>query len=253
MYLLVDIGNTRAKWALGDGSSLRSHAAAGHDEFAAAMRSYLIEHSASITATLVANVAGPLLEQALTAAVREYLDRDPQYLTSSREICGVRNAYRVPERLGVDRWVAMIGARHSIAGPLCVVSVGTAMTIDVLDATTQHLGGLIVPGPQLLISSLLTNTSDIAPRAQLGERDHELLAIDTLGAITQGAEQMLVALVERVTSVVEARLGAPLTLVLTGGASDSIRPLLRDPVVFVPDLTLRGLASIARHVQGKDP
>lgn len=216
------------------------------------MRSYLIEHSASITGTFVANVAGPSLEQTLTAVVREHIDRDPKYLRSSRELCGIRNAYRVPERLGVDRWVAMIGARHSIAGPLCVVSVGTAMTIDVLDATTQHLGGLIVPGPQLLISSLLTNTSDIAPRAQQGERDYELLAVDTLGAITQGAEQMLVALVERVTTTLEARLVATLTLVLTGGASESIQPLLRNPLVVVPDLTLRGLATVASHTSSKD-
>lgn len=252
MYLLVDIGNTRAKWALADGLSLHSHAASSHDELAAAMRRYLIEHSPSITATLVANVAGPSLEQTLTTVLREHNTREPRYLLSSRELCGIRNAYRVPERLGVDRWVAMIGARHSIAGPLCIVSVGTAMTIDVLDATAQHLGGLIVPGPQLLISSLLTNTSDIAPRAQQGERDHELLAIDTLGAITQGAEQMLVALVERVTSALEARLGAALTLVLTGGACDSIQPLLRNPFIVVPDLTLRGLATVASHTPNKD-
>lgn len=250
MYLLIDIGNTRAKWALADGSTLRSHTAAAHAEFAAAIRDCLIAHGKAITATLIANVAGQALENTVSAVMSEYLSHAPHYLHSSRELCGIRNAYRVPEKLGVDRWVAMIGARQSVAGPFCLVSVGTAMTIDVVDRAKQHLGGLIVPGPRLLISSLLTNTSDIAARACQGERDDGMLAIDTLGAIAQGAEQMLVALVERVSAALETRLGEPLTLILTGGDSDSIRPLLRSDVMIVPDLTLRGLAVIARHMYG---
>lgn len=253
MDLLVDIGNTRAKWALGDGRELHTHAAASHAELATTMRTYLLAHRTSITSTLIANVAGPSLERTVTSVVREHTGRDPQYLHSSRELCGVRNAYRVPEKLGVDRWVAMIGARHSYSGPLCVVSVGTAMTIDVLDRANQHLGGLIVPGLQLLTSSLLTNTSEIASRAAQGERNEELLAIDTLGAITQGAEQMLAALVDRVWSALELRLGEPLSIVLTGGASDVIRPLLGKEAVLVPDLTLRGLAVVAEHARKKAP
>src|SRR5262245_43590056 len=143
MHLLVDIGNTRAKWALAEGRVLHAHASASHADFSSAIRTYLIEHAPSITHTLAANVAGESMEQALTNAVREHTHRDPQYLQSPRELCAIRNAYRVPERLGIDRLVAMIGARATHTGVLCVVSVGTAMTIDVLDVANQHLGGLI--------------------------------------------------------------------------------------------------------------
>ena len=83
---------------------------------------------------------------------------------------GIRNAYPEPAKLGVDRWLAMLGGHALERGAVCVVSVGTAMTIDGVDADGRHLGGVIVPGPDLMVGSLLKNTSDIAQRARRAMR-----------------------------------------------------------------------------------
>jgi type III pantothenate kinase len=145
----------------------------------------------------------------------------------------------------VDRWLAMIGARSLDRGSLCIVSVGTAMTIDGLDASGRHLGGVIVPGPELMVASLLKNTSEIAQRAQLGTAADHLFADNTLGAIHQGAEHALAALVERSVRAIESELAQSPKLLLTGGAVARVAKAVSLPHQIIPDLVLRGLAVLA--------
>ena len=150
---------------------------------------------------LVSNVSGPRMADIVRAAVAQAWQVEPEFVTSSATAGGVRNAYRQPQQLGVDRWLAIIGAHAIEHAAVCVVSVGTALTIDGVAADGRHLGGVIVPGPDLMLSSLLRNTSDIAQRAQQGSASNALFADNTLGAIQQGAEHALAALVERAVGV----------------------------------------------------
>lgn len=245
MRLLIDVGNTRAKWALSDGRGLHDHAVASHADLTASLQAYLAIHGTGVTAAVVANVAGALIAESIVRVVAAGAHRQPLFLQSTRELGGIRNAYRAPERLGIDRLVAMIGARQTYAGPLCVVCVGTALTIDAIDSSGQHLGGLIVPGPDLMVSSLIASTHEIGPRAAAGARNQELLADDTRGAIEQGAEQALAGFIDRVSSKLHAKFGEPPVVVMTGGAADSIAALLVQQANIVPDLALRGLSVVA--------
>jgi type III pantothenate kinase len=131
-----------------------------------------------------------------------------------------------------------------------VVSAGTALTIDGVDADGRHLGGLIVPGPDLMISSLLRSTSDIAQRAQQGSTADGLFADNTLGAIRQGAEHALGALVERCFEAMRRELNQTPKLLLTGGASNRLEKSVRLPYRVVADLVLQGLAVIAAEPRG---
>src|SRR3546814_17254315 len=79
-------------------------------------------------------------------AVRSQLVQIPNFARSSAGWHGLRNAYREPERLGVDRWLAMIAAWHTHRGAACIANAGTALTVDVIDAQGQHLGGIIAAG-----------------------------------------------------------------------------------------------------------
>src|SRR4029077_2103024 len=82
---------------------------------------------------------------------------------------GVRNGYAETWRLGADRWVAMLGAHARYPGrALWVVDVGTALTVDLLDEHGRHRGGLLVPGPALMVESLLRRTAGIRKRAGFG-------------------------------------------------------------------------------------
>jgi type III pantothenate kinase len=121
------------------------------------------------------------------------------------------------------------------------------MTIDTVTQDGKHLGGVIVPGPQLMVKSLLENTSDIAHHASQGDVAEDLFADNTLGAIHQGARHACAALVERAYAMSTARLGMKPTLILSGGSSEYIASALSVPFQIVPDLVLKGLAIVSEQ------
>lgn len=245
MILLIDIGNTRLKWAeLRAGQlsaqSARSHLSTGRRELLEDMLS-----SADVPdRVLVSNVGGRDIGDACTAAIRQKWGIEPEFVTASAHAAGVTNAYREPEKLGVDRWLAVIAAYSRNQGPACVVSVGTAMTIDGVDAAGRHLGGSIVPGPRLMVSSLLGGTSEIATRMSDHDITYSAFSKHTGAAVVQGCAQALAGLVDRAVAEMQRSVGAQPKLLLTGGASDVISPLIAAHEV-VPDLVLRGLAILA--------
>jgi type III pantothenate kinase len=193
---------------------------------------------------LIANVGGKPVGELAQAAIASAWQIEARFVHSPASQAGLRNAYPEPAKLGVDRWLCLLGGRALEPRPLCVVSVGTAMTIDGLDAGGAHLGGVIVPGPDLMVSSLLKNTSDIAHRALGGEARDTLFADNTLGAIQQGAVQALGALVERAMDTLEQQLGERPVLLITGGAAARLQGAIRGPATEIPDLVLRGLAVV---------
>lgn len=246
MPLLIDIGNTRIKWVRFEHGKLQPQAAAPHADWSAKTFIETVLHSGGRDArVLVSNVSGPRMTDIVRSAVMQTWQVEPEFVTSSAAAGGIRNAYPRPQQLGVDRWLAIIGAHALERTAVCVVSVGTALTIDGVAADGRHLGGVIVPGPDLMVSSLLRNTSDIAERAQQGRASNALFADNTLGAIQQGAQHALAALVERAVGVMRHSLQETPTVLMTGGASACVEKSLGLPYRAVPDLVLRGLAVLA--------
>lgn len=246
MILLCDIGNTRFKWAVLDRDSLGpQHAESCTRWGKTQLRNRVLAPAGDIQRVVVSNVAGPKIAELLIASVRERWGIESEFVKSAPNAAGVVNAYLQAGKLGVDRWCALIGAHHLQRTFACIVSVGTAATIDALMADGRHLGGLIVPGPDLMVSSLMRNTSNIAAFAADGDNDEHFLADNTLGAVEQGAVQALAALVERTIDKLREQYESEPVLLLTGGACERIEPLLRVPFTRVPDLVLRGLAVLA--------
>jgi type III pantothenate kinase len=243
--LLIDIGNSRLKWCIRGGrQSGRQHALAldgpGLPELGPLLRS-----ARRVTSVVIVSVAGQARDRAITRALRKAGLPTPQFIQSSARAAGVTNGYRDPWRLGADRWVAAIGAWHEAgaARPVCVIDIGTATTLDVVDARGVHQGGLIVPGPALMTGSLLAGTRGIATRARGGaQRRTAGLARDTAKAIHNGALQATAGLVERCARDARRAYGRRTVVYLTGGGAASILPLLELRVVHCPDLVLRGLA-----------
>lgn len=253
MVLLIDIGNTRVKWARLTGKGIGEQSAAAHadwtrDDFV----QQILSSGPRAERVFIANVSGKRMGDLAQASITHAWQIEPRFVHSPATQAGLRNAYPEPAKLGVDRWLAMLGGRALEPRPLCVVSVGTAMTIDGLDANGRHLGGVIVPGPDLMVSSLLKNTSDIAQRAAGGQARDELFADNTLGAIQQGAVQALAALVERALETLRKQLGEAPVLLLTGGGSGRIQPAIHYPGREIPDLVLRGLAVVATLPESSD-
>ena len=244
--LLIDIGNTRIKWARFDGKRLGRQQAAVHSGWGGedyARR--VIGFGRSLDRILVVSVAGARANRSLTLAARRARAPAPEFVVSQRSAGGVTSGYVEPWRLGVDRFIAAIGAHHLAKGKaVCVVGVGTAMTIDLVDARGGHRGGAIIPAPTLMVDSLLNNTDGIRRRAQGGARGgSSLFGRSTRAAIMQGSRYAAAALIDRAVGEARALVPgrAPLVM-LTGGGAASIQPLVQSTCVSVPDLVLRGLA-----------
>ena len=231
MMLCLDCGNTRIKWALRrpEGSGWLASGALA-TVAAASLRTAL---PAAPSRVVACNVAGPAGAAALEAA----LGLPIEWQRASAAQCGVTNGYAQPERLGADRWAALIGAWHLRRGPALVVCAGTATTIDVLDAQGIFRGGLILPGLDLMAEALAGNTAGL----QTPPGEYAELPTTTADAISAGALHATLGAIARMAS----RLPPASPLLLSGGAADRLQPLLPAPLQLEPRLILEGLACIA--------
>lgn len=247
--LLADIGNSRLKWTCLDREAFTC---SGQAEQRGVGLAQDVEAAWSglprPERVLVSNVGGPQVGEALREWAREAWDLTPEFISSPKSARGVTNAYRDPGTLGTDRWAALVGAHAEISGDVCIIDCGTAITIDVLAADGQHLGGLIMPGLGMMRRCLVDQAHGIERQDQPGSvGDIALLARDTTQAVAGGTLYATVAVIDRVSADIAADLGADTSLVLTGGDSAQILPLLRGPCRHEPQLVLKGLAVIARQ------
>jgi type III pantothenate kinase len=236
--LLVDIGNSRIKWVLNrDGQPLAqgAHLLAEAESFAAAVRNL-----AQPERVIACNVTGQHGVNALHAAI-QHLGVAPQWIKATQRAYGVSNCYASPDKLGPDRWAALVAAHAMGLGEALVISLGTAMTVDWLRANGEFAGGMIVPGLRLMREALAQGTSGVG--YQQGTSGD--FACNTADAVETGLALALLGAVRQARqNVLDATGQAPVCLI-TGGDGEWLASLLDFPVVLVPNLVLRGLALMA--------
>jgi type III pantothenate kinase len=235
--LLLDVGNSRIKWARVEGAQWTYQGTAGVAEWHVLRQAF-----ASLPQPhkiLVSNVAGDEAAQQVRAACAAWR-RPVEFISARSEQCGVRNAYDQPAQLGSDRWAALIAAWHHERAACLVVSCGTATTIDALSGAGEFLGGLILPGVDMMRHSLATGT------AQLGvdEGSWREFPRNTSDAIASGAIQAAVGAILRQYELLGAS-GA--RCLLSGGAADSVQAYLEMPLLRVDNLVLQGLQIIGQE------
>ena len=233
--LAIDAGNTRIKWGVHDGQAWT------HKGAQATADAHLLPDALARTPNeriVISNVAGEGVASTLLAALPS--EPAPYWVVSRAEQCGVRSGYAEPSQLGPDRWAALIGARHLYAGPCVVVNAGTTMTVDALSAESIFLGGIIVPGFDLMRSALDTNTAKL----KLREGAFSFFPDNTGDAIASGALNALAGAVDRMCRyVVETGEDEPI-VVLSGGNAAILEPRLNGRAQVVDNLVLEGLARI---------
>lgn len=240
MRLLLDMGNTRLKWVLQAQPS--GWLARGAIEWREGMGTVLDTAWADLpraVAVIAASVVDATREAQVAAVTERLFASAPTWVRTPASACGVRNAYAEPQRLGVDRFLAMVAAHADGHAPCVLASAGTALALDALAADGRHLGGLIAPGVQLMQQSLLDATARVRP-----ERPGQILELadNTADAMTSGCWQAAAALIERFSAHMAPRLGATQALILGGGDAERLMPLLGLPVQLSQDGVLRGLA-----------
>ncbi|MGY0633947.1 type III pantothenate kinase [Luteimonas sp. A478] len=233
---LFDLGNTRLKLAPMDAQGrIGEVRAIGHDgsAFAPDWQSLLPER---IESAAVASVAAAPLRAILLDALSARSGRISVASTLAR--CdGVRVAYPRPERLGVDRFLTLLGAHARGPGPWLLVGVGTALTIDLLDDRGRHHGGRIAPSPALMRQALH------ARAAQLPDEGGAYVefAVDTDDALASGCEGAALALIERSRTVATRELGQAPVLLMHGGGAGPLAAGI-EGALLAPQLVLEGLA-----------
>jgi type III pantothenate kinase len=246
--LLIDMGNTRCKWALLRGARLGRQRALAMQGASARSLAAALGNCAGVAGVMAVNVAGTRGARLLRGALRLLRLPPARLIRSSARAAGVVNGYPDAWRLGADRWVAVLGAHRLARGrAACVANVGTALTLDLVDALGKHRGGLIVPGPDLMRHSLLNETDGIRRRAGSARprRGAQFFARNTAAALETGAAQACAALIDRALQEARGLLGARPVLYVTGGAAPLVTRALRSPHRLQPDLVLRGLAVLA--------
>lgn len=239
MQLLLDAGNTRIKWGALDEGVLQ---ATGELRGPEAFRS-LASDLAGPEAIWVASVRDDAFNSALEDTLQQqWPGADVHWPVTTAQAHGVQCAYPEPATMGVDRWLALLGARQMTQDPVCVVDAGSAVTLDALDPLGRHLGGLILPGMAMARSMMHERTARVRTNDGFQPR---WWTDNTSDAVNCGAYWAIVCLVERFRSQTEERLAAECELVLTGGDAAAIMESLARPASHDPHLVLKGLALMA--------
>ncbi|HET6604125.1 MAG TPA: type III pantothenate kinase [Xanthomonadaceae bacterium] len=238
--LLIDLGTTRLKWALAAQGQLREHGALAHGQEDFGMRWDSVLAQWQPRRALLASVAPPRrCGQVAAALARAGCQVERVGVQPQRP--GLRIAYADPAQFGVDRWLGLIGALAQAPPPLLLVSCGTAVTVDLVDARGVHRGGWIAPSPTRMAQAVRTRARHLPAPDFAGEG----FASDSAAALGRGCEAAAAGLVERAWRQAQALSDATPRLVLTGGDAAALARHLPMPATIEPSLVLQGLAVLS--------
>ncbi len=199
--MLLDVGNSSVKWAVEESGRFTCHGyfVRRNRDFGE-LANAAWGHLPVPKGIAAANVAGPALQREISDWMAAHWQRSPCYIRTSGAAAGVVNAYTDPEKLGADRWAALVAAHHATQGPACIIDCGTAITIDALDADGRHQGGMIAPGIEMMKQALSVDTSDIGSLPGVEAPVTSLLAQGTVEAVNNGVSYMASAMIDRVVA-----------------------------------------------------
>jgi len=247
-FLAIDVGNTRLKWAQYRHCRIQSQPIAHGVEFlsnigrlAEGPWSQLVAPTKMLGCIVAGDAVRKIVEEQL-----EIWDVTPQWVIASEKEAGVINGYDHPSRLGPDRWVAMIGAHarmciRKVRKPLIVIMVGTAVTVEALDASGRFLGGIILPGHGIMLRALEGGTAGLhVPTGNV-----QPFPTNTSDALTSGGTYAIAGAVERMADHLRAHCGDEPICMMSGGAGWKMAPSMVRPVELVDMLIFDGLLEIA--------
>jgi type III pantothenate kinase len=260
MLLVVDIGNTNTHLGLClDGKvekawHMRTNPTANSGEVVSAIRAELPRGTDKrITAAAVASVV-PQSDSMWWAVLQKTFRLHPVWVTAKLPL-GIEIRYKPTKNVGADRIANAVGGFKKYGGPLIIIDFGTAVTLDVIDAKGNYIGGVIGPGIQLTMNALHAGTA-LLPKMKLKEAlqdPDKVLGQDTVSAMRSGIVFGFCGMVREIVERLKEEQGfnENVAVIATGGNSEAITKRLPFVKVTDPNLTLDGLCEIHARVHGK--
>jgi type III pantothenate kinase len=237
MVLEIDIGNSWLKWRLVDGVV---QVASGREPTQALAAAWLSGLGARypVSRVLVACVAGEVRAQAVLAIVSELLpSADIGLARPVSECCGVRFAYHDAATLGIDRALAMVAAFQRRLDAVMVVDAGSAITVDLVGISGEHIGGYILPGMPLLRNVLAHGTAQLPAVQQMGA--DSMPGRSTIACIEAGLSLLVEGLVARLERLAREQMIE--AVFFTGGDGGALHRIYGGASLHCPDLVFEGL------------
>lgn len=251
-FLVIDIGNTRLKWGIytnaNPGADLLAHGAVVLEDIDYLWDLYWKNLTHKPTDMLGCVVAGEAIKRRVEEQLTDGWGIRPRWVSASASAGGVRNSYEHPQRLGADRWAAIIGARqHALRAhsndtpPVLAVMVGTAVTVDAIDDSGRFLGGLILPGFGLMYRALESGTAGL--KVPTGEVQD--FPTNTSDALMSGGTDAIAGAIERSLRRLRVHSGREPLLIISGGAVSRLAHVTELPAVVVENLIFEGLLTLS--------
>lgn len=241
--LLIDAGNTRVKWQLSEGGSVRGEGALTLEAVSTL--------PAGPGALYLSSVLHPDRESGLITVLEARGWALTYRAASAHTFPGLVPGYHEPTRLGVDRWLALVALKARGRLPAVVIDAGSALTVDCVTAEGVHEGGWIVPGLTLGQRALFQGTDGVRGAEGWSWDATQAPPRHTAGAVAQGLMQQAMAFIADIARQGVVRWNQPPTVYLTGGDGAALLPglQLRLPehtLVLAPNLVLEGLGALGK-------
>ena len=235
--LCIDVGNTRIKWCVWQGENIQQHAVAEYElqQLDALLEQWFCKLDQQDV--FVSSVAGRLVNDVIELWFSKTWQKLANFVESKEFQLGVSNSYKDVHQMGVDRWIAMLAAYQRYQSAVCVIDCGTAVTLDIVDNSGKHLGGLIMPGLNMMRQSL----SEGANAIRLQDGNELLLANNTTDAVSGGCFHLLVSGLNSLYLQYKKQVKTSMACVVTGGDGEKIAKYMECDCQFEADLILYGL------------
>ena len=201
----------------------------------------------SFTGIVISSVVPKVLDTVRESMISVF-GLEPLIVTCESDL-GLSLEVSEPHKVGRDRLADAAWAAAHYPLPLVTVDLGTATTFNVVKEGAVFCGGVIAAGMETGLKALGAHTAQL-PKLEL-EPPERVIGIDTASCMRSGAVYGAAALVDGVVRSIEEELGAPVSLVITGGGAAYIDRMVRHPHSYDPDMILKGLAYIYQRNLGK--
>ena len=250
MLLAIDAGNTNVKFALFDGTDIRTRwriatdARRTADQYAVWLTQLLeLEgyQRSDVTAVVISTVVPRALHN-LQALSSKYFDVEAMVAGRSPLEWGIELDVVEPQSVGADRACNAIAAHAAYPGDLIMISFGTATTVDHVDSKGAYKGGIIAPGLNLSLDALVMAAAKLPRVAIEAPESDSVIGRTTESQMQIGIYWGYVAMIEGLLARMKAEVGRPVTVIATGGLAILFQQQEHLFDAIEPDLTLRGLA-----------